>query len=489
LLLVAPAAHRAGAQSDRPSDSPHDDHDSPGVVKSLNGLTGQLTLAAGSNITIRPIPHGLQISAAGGGASVDTNAWHRAGDTATPGQFLGTLNPVPVEIKVNGTRALRLEPTTNEPNVIAGSEANQVLAGATGAAIGGGAGNLAGGISDVANYRDFTTIAGGAGNYCAGGWTTIGGGSANSCSGLASTIGGGRQNSCEGWDSVIGGGSGNTCTAYGGGTVAGGSENACAAAYAAIGGGIGNYIDTNALYAGIGSGIFNTNSGYAAVIAGGNLNTVPDISDYAAIGGGYGNTVSNSAFATIPGGSGNVAAGLCAFAAGHRAQSLHPGAFVWGDSTEADTVSTGPNQFIARASGGVTFFTSPNLAAGVQVPPGGGSWSSLSDRDAKEHPQPVNPRDVLRRVAALPIQTWNYKTQDASIHHIGPMAQDFSAAFNVGEDDKHISTVDADGVALAAIQGLNGLLAEKEARIKNLEQEVADLKFVVNQFANKPSHP
>ena len=53
------------------------------------------------------------------------------------------------------------------------------------------------------------------------------------------------------------------------------------------------------------------------------------------------------------------------------------------------------------------------------------------------------------------MQTWNLKSQDPAIRHIGPMAQDFYAAFNVGEDDKHINSVDADGVALAAIQGLN----------------------------------
>ncbi len=61
---------------------------------------------------------------------------------------------------------------------------------------------------------------------------------------------------------------------------------------------------------------------------------------------------------------------------------------------------------------------------------------------------------MLARLAEVPISTWNYTSQDASIRHIGPMAQDFYAAFGVGEDDTHITTVDADGVALAAIQGL-----------------------------------
>jgi hypothetical protein len=49
------------------------------------------------------------------------------------------------------------------------------------------------------------------------------------------------------------------------------------------------------------------------------------------------------------------------------------------------------------------------------------------------------------------------------------MAQDFYAAFGVGEDDTHITTVDADGVALAAIQGL---YAENQAlKVENAAQQ------------------
>jgi chaperonin GroEL (HSP60 family) len=71
----------------------------------------------------------------------------------------------------------------------------------------------------------------------------------------------------------------------------------------------------------------------------------------------------------------------------------------------------------------------------------------------------------------MPVQAWNYKTQEASIRHIGPMSQDFYAAFAVGEDNKHINTVDAFGVALAAIQGLYQTGQEKDARISQLEQQ------------------
>jgi hypothetical protein len=58
---------------------------------------------------------------------------------------------------------------------------------------------------------------------------------------------------------------------------------------------------------------------------------------------------------------------------------------------------------------------------------------------------------------------------------MGPMAQDFKAAFGVGESDTGITSVDADGVALAAIKGLNQKLEEKEAAIEALRKQVEEL--------------
>jgi uncharacterized coiled-coil protein SlyX len=90
-------------------------------------------------------------------------------------------------------------------------------------------------------------------------------------------------------------------------------------------------------------------------------------------------------------------------------------------------------------------------------------------------------------VAALPLTSWNYKTQAKSIRHLGPMAQDFYAAFAVGEDDRHITEIDESGVALAAIQGLNEKLNqklnEKDAEIQKLEKKLDELTTVVKQLA------
>ena len=115
-----------------------------------------------------------------------------------------------------------------------------------------------------------------------------------------------------------------------------------------------------------------------------------------------------------------------------------------------------------------------------------GTVTCTSDRNAKENFAPVNAREVLAKVAALPITRWNYK-QDAANPHLGPVAQDFHAAFGLGLDDKHIATVDADGVALAAIQGLNEKVEEqlqaRDAEIRELRQSLAELKGFIQSLA------
>src|SRR5262249_21855034 len=112
------------------------------------------------------------------------------------------------------------------------------------------------------------------------------------------------------------------------------------------------------------------------------------------------------------------------------------------------------------------------------------SFNQTSDRSGKQDFGSVNGQEILARLSGLPIQTWRFK-DDGLTRHIGPMAQDFYATFRVGPDDKHIATVDADGVALAAIQGLNEVVKEKEARIEALEKSVAELKLLVAELAAK----
>lgn len=90
-----------------------------------------------------------------------------------------------------------------------------------------------------------------------------------------------------------------------------------------------------------------------------------------------------------------------------------------------------------------------------------------SDRELKEAFEDVDPPQILQRLSELPIQIWSYRQDGTAIRHIGPMAQDFAAAFAVGEDDKHISPVDAQGVALSAIQGLHQIVREQERLLED----------------------
>jgi hypothetical protein len=198
---------------------------------------------------------------------------------------------------------------------------------------------------------------------------------------------------------------------------------------------------------------------------------------FGAVAGGRDNSATGQ-HAAVPGGLLNVAAGNYSFAAGRSANANHPGAFVWGDSTEDSITSTGNNQFIVRASGGIWLgsTSTPAIPAGrfLSTSTGahlttGGTWTNNSDRALKENVKPVDGTEILERLAALPISLWSYKAEGSDVRHIGPMAQDFTAAFRVGGSDRHIGTVDADGVALAAIQALHSRLKEKEAEIETLK--------------------
>ncbi len=170
----------------------------------------------------------------------------------------------------------------------------------------------------------------------------------------------------------------------------------------------------------------------------------------------------------------NKASGMFSVAIGKNARTAgRQGSIVLGDGCagfSSDSVyATANNQFVARGCGGIRFYTSQNLSAGVAVAPGGGSWSSISDRNRKEHFAAVDGEQVLKQLHSVPVMTWNYKTQDASIRHMGPMAQDFYAAFALGEDSLLINSMDIDGVNLAAIQAL-------EQRTSQLQEENAALR-------------
>ena len=172
-----------------------------------------------------------------------------------------------------------------------------------------------------------------------------------------------------------------------------------------------------------------------------------------------------------------LASGIAATALGYGAQATNAGSFVWSDASAAPASSTTDNSLTFRAAGGYRLFTDAGMSAGVSLAPGGAAWASISDQNAKKNFVPVNGEAVLNKLAAVPVQQWNYKWEkDSDVPNIGPMAQAFKAAFYPGRDDKSITTLEFDGVELAAIQGLNQKVEEKDTMIQQQSAEIADLK-------------
>jgi hypothetical protein len=317
------------------------------------------------------------------------------------------------------------------------------------ATISGGSQNFGGGFA--------STVAGGQLNATIYDFGSIGGGYANQDYGYYATIGGGQSNSISGDKATIGGGYHNTAAYLS--TVGGGANNNAGIA-ATVGGGAGN------------------NAGApSSTVCGGTNNTASALSS--TVAGGANNQSLGQYSATV-GGNDNIATGDFTFAGGNHARAPYQGDFVWADDNGGNFAATANNQFFVRAGGGVFFYYGSG-STGVQLASGSGSWSSLSDRNAKENFQTVDAQTVLTAVATMPMTTWNYKTQAKSIRHVGPMAQDFAAAFNVGENNTTISTVDEGGVALAAIQGLNQKLEAEKAENAKLKSRLEALEQLVTE--------
>ena len=83
--------------------------------------------------------------------------------------------------------------------------------------------------------------------------------------------------------------------------------------------------------------------------------------------------------------------------------------------------------------------------------------------------EPVDGFEILDKLVALPISTWNYLWDPPTTRHLGPMAQDFMATFGLGDDDTVINLIDANGVNMVAIQALHRKILALEARIADLE--------------------
>jgi hypothetical protein len=360
-------------------------------------------------------------------------AWLLTGNANTDpaAHFLGTTDNQPLNLRVNNVRGWRLQPGPGTPNVVGGFSGNVAAAGLGGTTIAGG--GRAGSVNSVT--ADFGAIGGGRGN---------------TVSMLGATVGGGISNTAGGTDNEP------PDTA----TVGGGFNNTASSTHATVGGGGGN-----------------TASGILATVSGGGSNTAS------------GNS------ATVPGGQENRATGDRSFAAGTGAVANDEGSFVWSDpagpgaTSNPGGVVSGPNTFHVKASGGIRLVVGSQTCTLTTVV---ANWqcSGASSAELKTQHAAADSRAVLDALATMPIAVWSYLADGDAVRHIGPMAEDFRAAFGLGESDKQINSLDAQGVALAAIQGLYQVIREHEAtiaaqserleaqqaRVADLEREVAELR-------------
>ncbi|MBZ5545916.1 MAG: tail fiber domain-containing protein [Acidobacteriia bacterium] len=490
-----------------------------GIAASTSGigLAGQATAVTGATVGIRAVTQSPTSTAAifdnlGGGKllsahttgfvekfSVDGSGNLTAGGSVT---IAGSLS---LSGYINA--GLLIQPNATSPNIIGGYSGNGITPGVVGATIGGGG---TGGLINRAT-DDYGTVGGGQNNQAGdnAGTTddsrfgTVAGGANNTASGSAATIAGGYGNAASGDYAALGGGLGNIASG-GNSTVAGGQTNQA----------------TNTL-ATVGGGWVNTASGLSATIPGGTDNSASGDYSFAAghgavaqhegafvwrdapAGSLFSSTAANQFLIRAAGGVGIYALTppgplpaqfTVSSSGGYSLPQVEINHRFGGDFTRLRFSAAGTTNIwdvaAFNTAGGrlLNFWAGSSAGGGADVMSlrpddatnllvmsngarltAGGAWTDMSDRNAKTNFAPVDGREILERLAEIPIQRWSYRAEPGSIRHLGPMAQDFYAAFGLGEDDKHIATVDEGGVALAGVQALYRLSLRKDAEIKELK--------------------
>jgi trimeric autotransporter adhesin len=175
------------------------------------------------------------------------------------------------------------------------------------------------------------------------------------------------------------------------------------------------------------------------------------------------------------------------------------GTFAWSDGSAtqaADTFrNTANNEFAARATGGFRFRTNLAGTTGCNLPAGSGVFNCTSSRTTKENFSAVDGDDVLARLRKVPVSSWNYISEGRTTRHLGPMAEDFYQAFNLGVGNTSIGVQDAVGVSLAAVKALDARTLELQqkteeveqlrAKVNSLEQRLAALEQLIQANAKQ----
>lgn len=284
--------------------------------------------------------------------------------------------------------------------------------------------------------RIFDVISGGYGNKASDHYGTIGGGYKNSTGGgECQTISGGQEN----------------FTAYDNTAIGGGYKNHCAGHMSVIAGGQENYIQGSV----------------AATICGGKSNRTNG--DYSAIIGGLGDTLTSFADYSL------------AFGRGVYISTSYRVAFfdsvAWGKLTlnrddrtsiPSGVIQAGPNS--GGGGGGGAYLSSF------------GTWTNASSRSFKDNFTSYNREDLFRKISSMPLEFWQYRNSDE--RHIGPMAEDFSAAFDVGiiretdgqRENQYLAAGDVAGVALAGVKELIQLVNELKEENQELKSRIEELE-------------
>jgi hypothetical protein len=397
--------------------------------------------------------------------------------------------------------------------VVAGGREN--TAWATYATVGGGFLNqassysaaVAGGASNQAGAA-YATVAGGSDNVASAGWATVGGGRSNTAgdgdyamvgggydnqaSGLFTAVAGGLNNAASGDSATVAGGVNNTASGDSA-TVAGGAANTASGDYATVAGGASNRAGANySLAAGRRAKADHAGAFVWADSTDADFVSTADNQFLLRASGGVGvNTNAPNAALAVDGGN-----SVARIAVNSNSPTANAGLALRQDGVSRWSLAT------VSADGDLTFFregagggsrlfidggganagyvgignSAPqyplHMASGAYVT-AGGVWTNASSRQLKTGFAPVDQVALLQALASLPIETWSYRAEGSGVRHLGPVAEDFYAAFGLGSNEAAaIGTVDADGVALATIQALYQIILEQQAQLATQQQRI-----------------
>ncbi len=472
------------------------------VVKSINALKDDVTLAAGSNVTITPSANTLTISASGGGGGLTgsgtngqatfwTGTASLSGDTSFTWDNtnkrlgIGTRTPL-ANLQVMNGSVLFTAVTGAVGTPVSGAGIRLMWVPVKGAFRAGYAGSATWDDANVGIYSvalGYSTTASGPISTALGRYTTA--------SGYASTAMGSRTTASGDSSTAMGGStiaSGKYSTAMGGGTIASGVASTAMGGSTAASG---DY--SNAMGAG------TMASGYASAAMGDHTTASGDLST------AMGEQTTASGIRCTATGFHTTASGAVSTAMGvYVSTNDKAGSFIIGDgSTMIPTLNDANNQFMARFFGGYKLYTNSAASIGAQLPSNGNSWAVICDSAKKENLRLTCGEEVLERVRALRLGSWNYKGQDPTQYrHYGPMAQEFFAAFGhdgvgVIGNDTTIASADIDGINLIAIQALEkrtaeletvkAELAEMKAKFARLESALLKIGVKTSEFINDES--